>query len=225
MSESSSSTTPLHDNTLTISPEAAPGPLRLWLVRHGVTDWNLAGRWQGHSDVPLGKRGRADAAQIGPRLHGKTFDLIVSSDLSRALETARLAGFEPSREPRLREVNFGRFEGHHSEAIRDDPAYLEWLEHPTKTRWPDGESYGDVQTRVHAWIESLPITGEILAFTHGGVISMLASSLLGSTPFAAPRLWRFRAQHSSITVLERWQTPHGPGWTLERWSDAAHLEQ
>jgi broad specificity phosphatase PhoE len=198
--------------------------LRIWLVRHGVTDWNLEGRWQGHSDVPLGERGRADAARIRARLTGKSFDLVVSSDLTRALETARLAGFEPSLEPRLREVNFGRFEGGHSSVIRDDPAYLAWLERPTEARWPDGESYGDVQTRVHAWIESLPITGEVLAFTHGGVISMLASSLLEVTPFAAPRLWRLRAQHSSITVLERWQTPHGPGWTLERWSDAAHLE-
>ncbi len=224
MSESSSRSAPLHDSISTSPSEGAPGPLRLWLVRHGVTDWNLAGRWQGHSDVPLGERGRADAARIGPRLAGKPFDLTVSSDLSRALETAQLAGFEPTLEARLREINFGRFEGGQSKTIRDDPAYLEWLEHPTETRWPDGESYGDVQDRVHTWIESLPLAGEVLAFTHGGVISMLASSLLQAAPFAAPMLWRFRAQHSSITVLERWQTPHGPGWTLERWSDAAHLE-
>ena len=202
----------------------APGPLRIWLVRHGVTDWNLAGRWQGHSDVPLGERGRADAARIRPRLTGRTFDLIVSSDLTRAHQTAQLAGFEPTLEPRLREVNFGRFEGQQSQTIRDDPAYLAWLENPTHSRWPDGESYGDVQARVTAWIDELPPDADVLAFTHGGVISMLAASLLESTPFAAPRLWRFRATHSSITVFERWQTPHGPGWTLERWSDTAHLE-
>lgn len=224
MSEASGRPAPLHDRTARGPQEVAPGPLRLWLVRHGVTDWNLQGRWQGHSDVPLGERGRADAESIGPRLAGKRFDLIVSSDLARALETAKLAGFEPSLEPRLREVHFGRFEGGRSDAIRDDPAYLAWLERPTEIRWPEGESYGDVQRRVNAWIESLPPEGEVLAFTHGGVISMLASSLLEATPFAAPMLWRFRAQHSSITVLERWQTPHGPGWTLERWNDAAHLE-
>lgn len=202
----------------------APGPLRIWLVRHGVTDWNLTGRWQGHSDVPLGKRGRSDAAKIGPRLSGKHFDLTVSSDLTRAQQTAHLAGFEPILEPRLREVNFGHFEGRESRDIRDDPAYLQWLENPTGARWPDGESYGDVQARVMSWIDELPLEADVLAFTHGGVISMLAASLLESTPFAAPRVWRFRAQHSSITVFERWQTPHGPGWTLERWSDTAHLE-
>ena len=223
MSQKAGQPAPLHDRASTHQPDA-PGPLRIWLVRHGVTDWNLAGRWQGHSDVPLGERGRADAARIQPRLSGKRFDLIVSSDLKRAHQTAELAGFSPSLEARLREVNFGRFEGQQSQTIRDDPAYLAWLENPTESRWPDGESYGDVRARVAAWIEELPLEADVLAFTHGGVISMLASSLLEAAPFAAPRLWRFRAQHSSITVLERWQTPHGMAWTLERWNDTAHLE-
>jgi broad specificity phosphatase PhoE len=203
---------------------SSPGPLRLWLVRHGVTDWNLQGRWQGHTDVPLGERGRHDALAVRPRLEHQVFDRVVSSDLTRATQTAQLAGFEPTLEPKLREVNFGRFEGGFSSVIRDDPAYLDWLEHPTERRWPGGESYQDVQHRVLDWINSLPLEANVLAFTHGGVISMLAANLLESTPFVAPRLWRFRATHASITVFERWQTPHGLAWTLERWNDTAHLE-
>ena len=91
-------------------------------------------------------------------------------------------------------------------------------------RTPQGESYGDLLARSRAWLESLPESGDVLAFTHGGVIQTLTTALLSIPAMAAPRLWTLRVTHASLTVLERLWTPDGLAWTLERLNDTAHLE-
>src|SRR5260370_25534521 len=64
----------------------------LYLARHGETDWNAAGRWQGHTDIPLNAKGRAQAEAVASALQGAGLSGIVSSDLSRAYETAKIVG-------------------------------------------------------------------------------------------------------------------------------------
>jgi broad specificity phosphatase PhoE len=200
------------------------GPLRIWLVRHGLTAWNLEGRWQGWSDTPLHDDGRAQARGLRARFAGKSFDAVISSDLCRASETAQIAGFEPSLEPRLREVNFGDFEGGLNSDNIKLSAFQHWIEDPLHRRTPNGESYADLQTRALAWLETLPDSGDVLTFSHGGTIQVLITSLLKVPPLAASRIWTLRVLHSSISVLERWETPTGRVWTLERLNDTAHLE-
>jgi 2,3-bisphosphoglycerate-dependent phosphoglycerate mutase len=202
----------------------SPPPLRIWLVRHGVTDWNLEGRWQGWSDTPLSTLGQDQAWKLRTRLEHRHFDRVVSSDLIRALDTARLAGFEPTPVAQLRELNFGVFEGGTNSENAQHPEFAAWIQDPVTRAAPMGESYASLRGRAMHWLESLPEHGDILAFSHGGFIQVLTSGLLNLEPLAAPRVWRLRVTHGSITVLERYWTPSGAVWTLERLNDTAHLE-
>jgi len=90
-------------------------PERLYIVRHGETDWNREGRVQGHADIPLNENGRRQAAAIAERLRGTTIDAIYSSDLQRAAATARAIGEAVAAAPILtpvwREMNVGELEG------------------------------------------------------------------------------------------------------------------
>ena len=199
-------------------------PLRLWLVRHGVTDWNLIGRWQGWTDTALSETGRLQAQRLEMRFSGHHFDAVYSSDLQRAMDTAELAGLTPTPDARLREVNFGAFEGGLSSENRQHPEFEGWLAAPGTLRTPGGESYGDLQARALEWLSELPESGEIIAFAHGGTIQTLVTGLLGIEAMVAPRIWRLQVKHASITVLERHWTPTGAVWTLERLNDTAHLE-
>ena len=200
-------------------------PLRLTLVRHAVTDWNLEGRWQGWSDVPLGELGQAQAKSLKTKLEKTAYDAVFSSDLSRTMQTAEHAGFQPSLEPRLREIHFGIFEGETNAVVAAHPGFNTWLENPMQTKIEGGESYADLEARGLDWLKSLPETGEILAFTHGGIIQVLVPKLLDTTTFVGPRWWRFRAVHASITTLERWRMPNGEyAWTLTGLNDTGHFE-
>ena len=144
--------------------------LRLWLVRHGATEWSDAGRLNGWTDVPLNARGRAQAVALAERLAGTGVAGIWSSDLSRATETARLATGEPAPDPRLRELDFGSLEG------------MRWEECPPEVRRamaafegfraPGGESVESLRARVFDFVHSLP-RGDQVVFTHGGVIRLL----------------------------------------------------
>jgi broad specificity phosphatase PhoE len=96
--------------------------MRFCLVRHGQTDWNLEGRYQGQSDVPLNQTGRAEAQSLAGRLKGKSFAAIYTSDLQRARETAEIMAevltLPVTLEPLLREINQGEWEGQFVEAIK-----------------------------------------------------------------------------------------------------------
>ncbi len=201
-----------------------PAPLKICLVRHGVTDWNLEGRWQGWSDTPLSELGAEQAWKLRTRLEDKHFDRVYSSDLIRALDTARLSGFEPHPDARLRELNFGVFEGGNTSENAKHPEFAAWITDPVNRAAPLGESYASLRARAMHWLENLPESGQVLAFSHGGLIQVLTCGLLELNPLAAPRIWRLRITHASITVLERHWTPTGAVWMLERLNDTAHLE-
>ena len=83
----------------------------LVIVRHADTEWTVCGRHTGRTDIPLNDAGRAKAAALAPRLAGRSFAAVWSSPLSRALETARLAGFDPEVHDELAEWDYGDYEG------------------------------------------------------------------------------------------------------------------
>ncbi|TCT07573.1 histidine phosphatase family protein [Aquabacter spiritensis] len=163
---------------------------RLFLVRHGETDWNIAGRLQGRRDIALNALGRSQAAQVGRVLSQLAGDVrgfsFVSSPLLRAIETMRilrttldLPAAEFAQDGDLAELSFGRWEG------------LTWPEvrhrFPTHVRardrepWtfvpPEGESYADLSARAAAAVARLP--GEAVVVTHGGVIRALLHAHAG----------------------------------------------
>ena len=158
----------------------------LLLARHGETDWNAEGRWQGHSDTPLNEQGRAQARELGASLD--RVDVVYASDLARARETAEIAvaplGLEVRLDPRLRERGFGAWEGLTSAEI--EHRFVE-----AHGRWRSGDGFGadDAEAfdafaaRIHSFVEDVlrrHPEEHVLVVAHGGsirVIHALASGL------------------------------------------------
>ena len=200
------------------------GVLELWLVRHGETVWNCAGRVQGDGqggDPPLSETGRAQAQRLEPRLKG-TFTAVYNSGLRRTTETAQLAlpGVCSTPDARLRELSFGAWEGKTwAEVARTDPdALASWYGDPYKHAPTDGEMYADLETRVQAWLETLPKAGRVLAFTHGGPIRAV---LYGLTGVPQGQAWRFEVGPTSLTKLVLGDA----GVIVQTVGDVAHLEE
>ena len=153
----------------------------LALVRHGATEWNENGLVQGHSDVPLSGRGRADVARwrLPPALAGFA---LVSSPLVRAVETARLIAGEPEIEPRLIEMSWGSWEGRTLPDLRAELGDLmaAWEANGLDFRAPGGESPSDVQHRLEPWLaERARRRRATLAICHKGVIRALYALAVG----------------------------------------------
>lgn len=149
---------------------------RLCLIRHGQTDWNLEGRYQGQSDVPLNQNGLVQAESLIENLDGRTFAAIYSSDLTRARQTAepiaKRLGIQVRLEPRLREINQGEWEGVLVEDIKARYAEI-WSQRtvdPASVRPPGGETVGEVAERVHAALDDIARLhpgGIVLVVSHG----------------------------------------------------------
>jgi broad specificity phosphatase PhoE len=185
-----------------MAASAMPRPT-VYYIRHGETDWNVAGRLQGRRDVPLNARGRAQGSHCGKILRGLLardnrdpagLDY-VSSPLARACQTMELAravlglgaqGYR--REPRLSEIAFGDWEGFTIAQLHErDPARIAQREHD---KWhfvpPGGESYQMVSARITEWYESLATDTVVTA--HGGTARGLIAHLGIAKPAAAPLL-------------------------------------
>lgn len=157
--------------------------LHLTLVRHGSTRLSRERRYQGWTDEPLSPEGEEEARLLGERLRAERFGRVVTSDLSRARDTAAIALPEAaaSEDPRLREMDFGAWDAlTYDEAVRRDRARLErWIDAPHRTRPPGGESLADFRSRVAAAVDALPRNGEVLLVAHGGPLRTILARALG----------------------------------------------
>jgi broad specificity phosphatase PhoE len=182
---------------------------RLVLVRHGETDWSKAGRHTGRTDIPLNETGRAQARELATVLAGRWFTRVVSSPLARAAETARLAGFGDRVEldDDLREWDYGVFEGRTRAEIS--------LEMPGWTVWTvpivGGETLEALGERADRVIAALlPAGGDVLVFSHGHFLRVLAARWMDAPPVAASRLELWTATISELgweqdrRVIEVW---------------------
>lgn len=192
------------------------GRPRLFLVRHGETEWAASGRHTGWTDIPLNDRGRRQAKQLKERLDEETFALVVSSPLSRALETCRLVGLGDHAviDPDLREWDYGAYEGLTTDQIRQEiPGWTIWSD-----RVRDGEPIATVAARLDRMIaRALEADGDVALFAHGHALRILAARWLGLEPAAGAM---FALSTATISRL---------GWERERrvielWNEAAHLE-
>jgi len=147
------------------------GHKELWLVRHGETPASLGRTLAGWADVPLTGRGEEQARALRPVLEDERFEGIWSSDLSRAVATARLAWGEPRQDARLREMSFGSLEGQPWETL--DARLQEGLARFEGFAAPGGESFDALRSRVLAFVDGLE-PGRHLVFTHGGVVRLLS---------------------------------------------------
>ena len=199
---------------------------RLILVRHGETEWNRIGRYQGFARTPLNERGRWQAEQVARRLASWEIDAIYASDLPRAYQTAepiaRRLRLPISTTVALRELDVGEWEGLTVPEIQVEHAE-NWdacLVDPIQERRKGGESFADLAERVEEAFRQWQVehAGEVvLAVTHGGPIQVLVCTVLG-LPLHFRR--RLRIGNASITTLA-----HTDGqWYLETLNDTAHLE-
>jgi len=200
---------------------------RLIFVRHGVTDWNREGRWQGRLDPPLSDGGRREA-RMGADRPAADLDLrptrILSSTLARAAETAAIIGaplgVEVEPDARLVEIGAGEWEGrtHEELAASDGERYRAWRTTPGYGP-PGGEPIPEATERVRALLADVTAsdTWPVLLVSHGGTLRILARLLLD---LSAERAEAVDIDNASVSSAVR---DDGAGWRLERWNDELHL--
>jgi broad specificity phosphatase PhoE len=144
------------------------------LVRHGETDWSRAGKHTGRTDVPLNERGRAQARALAGKLAGRRFALVLTSPLSRAAETCRLAGLGSRATTRdeLSEWDYGAYEGRTTPEIRSErPGWSLWRDGVV-----DGETIAEVGARVDHLLPELDAAGgDVAVFAHGHLLRVLGA--------------------------------------------------
>ena len=197
----------------------------LVLIRHGETEWNRNGRYQGHADSPLTTRGLAQARAVAYALDGERFDAFYSSDLGRAKRTASIIADKVGRrfltDSRLREQHYGLMQGHDGKGARElDPGFFKSLSSGDADYVPKG---GESRRQRHERaIEALADIagrhqgGMILVVTHGGIVDSLFRETLG-IPHDSPR--RYSLYNAAVN---RFGYVDG-SWTLRLWGEVSHL--
>lgn len=164
-----------------VSP-AVPGGPKLWLLRHGETEWSRSGQYTGLTDLPLTELGETQARSAQAALSGVDFDLVLTSPLQRARRTAALAGFpEAQLEPNAVEWDYGDYEGIDSAVVRaENPGYLIW-----DSGVPNGEALEHVGARADEIVKrARAVTREdgapanVLVVAHGHFLRILAARWL-----------------------------------------------
>ena len=198
---------------------------RIILVRHGQTDWNIAGHYQGQSDSSLTNEGLEQARQTGRRLRGEGVAGIVCSDLGRASRTAEILNqflqLDIRIDPRWRERAFGKMEG--LSAAEVEQAFGSDFRERTK-RDPDFSPHGiealsRFQERIGTALDELShahLNQTILVVTHGGCLRCAFRHAL-SLPPASPA--RFALKNGALNVLRS----RGGEWFIDTWGDDVHL--
>jgi 2,3-bisphosphoglycerate-dependent phosphoglycerate mutase len=198
----------------------------LRFIRHGETDWNVQRRFQGQIDVPLNATGLHQAALLGARLAGDRADVLLSSDLQRARQTAAPLeaawGLPAVLVPGLREQHFGVLEGLELRTIRDlhPDLWARWTEHRADYALPGGaESVRAFHTRVWQAVQALATQHagrRVTVVTHGGVLDMLWRSAHGLPLDGAPRC---AIPNTGVNRL-RWVDGT---LVVDQWADDSHL--
>lgn len=179
---------------------------RILIIRHGQTDWNAAGRWQGMAQIPLNQVGIAQADALAEHLKDRPITAVYTSDLSRAKETAdRIAErhqLSPHADPRWRELNMGAFQGlTYAEIVAKYPEEARSMKQDYMGfSAPEGETRRQLQSRVYeAYLDIVKQEKgpEIAVVTHGGTIRVLLLKL-----FEGHEEANVPIENTSITIIE-----------------------
>ncbi len=203
--------------------------IRILLIRHGETDWNRNGRFQGRSDIPLNETGKKQAQALAERLRDESLTAIYSSPLIRAMEMARaIQAFHPSvpifSETGLTEMNLGEFEGMegHDWAARYAEFRRSWRENPGSLTMPGGENLEGVQARALQALYRIAASyskGSTLLFSsHNFVNLTLLCHAMGMT---LHRLRELRQGPAAINIIQ----VEGGKLRVEKVNDLSHLEE
>jgi broad specificity phosphatase PhoE len=194
---------------------------RLFLIRHGITEWNQQRRYCGRKDVGLSRQGELQAKELCKRLKKFKFDRIYSSDRKRALQTSRIIfdGVKVITLSGLREIDFGVFEGlRHKEIMKRYPViYRRWLKNPFQSRIPKAESLDTFKKRVNSTFRKiirLNCGKTIAVVCHGGAIAVFISTILKKNHF-----WRYVPAAASISMVEYKKSQ----LRVKKFNNTAHL--
>ena len=190
---------------------------RIWLVRHGETEWSKSGQHTGRTDIPLTTMGERQGQALGRTLAGRQFALVLTSPLARARETCRLAGFASAAQPSddLLEWDYGLYEGRTTAEVRvEQPGWSIWT-----TPMPKGETVEQVGERTRRVIERVAaVDGDVALFAHAHVLRILAACWIGLPPIHGRSLTLGTASLSVLgyerqtRVIEVWNQD----WQLRR---------
>jgi len=201
--------------------------LKLYLVRHGESAWNVKHIYAGQQDVPLSELGALQAERVAEQLQDIAFDALYASPLKRAHDTASpLANVKkmPLRlDSRLEEIHHGAWEGTPAAVIREQYAdeYLVWRTEPHRVKMPEGESLEDVSERVKNFLQDVfgkYNDGNILIVSHDAVLRVI---LLQTLTLGLEFFWRWRFDNASVSVVERIDDGN---FRLALLNDVHHLE-
>ena len=196
---------------------------KLYLVRHGETDYNNALRFQGQTDIPLNQTGIRQAEKVAGFFKDIPLQAIYTSSLKRARTTAEIIGKRKGIEPQvtdaLREMSFGIWENMNSNDIQKKYAkeWKDFFASPASTKIPQGESMSDVQKRAYPVVQQILDQypeGDVAFVAHGGIIRVLICTMLG---LDLNRTWHLHVGNASVTCFYYW----GRSYTL----DYANLTQ
>jgi broad specificity phosphatase PhoE len=187
------------------------GRPEIWLCRHGETEWSRDGRHTSRTDVPLTPKGLEEARRLASRLAGVRFDLVLTSPLRRAADTAALAGFPDAiREPMASEWDYGDYEGRTTAAIREEvPGWTVWT-HPL----PRGETAEQVGARADRVIDRVQKEAptRALLLSHGHFLRVLAARWIDLPATSGVRLLLDTASLSAlgwereVRAVKHWNT-------------------
>lgn len=170
---------------------------RVYVVRHGETEWSLSGQHTGVTDIPLTENGRAVARRLRPVLAEQSFELVLTSPLRRARETCELAGLgtRAAIEPDLHEWNYGEYEGLTSRQIHaEQPGWMLF-----RDGCPGGETPAQIGARVDRVLARVRgAAGDVALFAHGHVFRVLVARWIGLPPGAGAH---FLLDTATLNVL------------------------
>ncbi|MBK7202069.1 histidine phosphatase family protein [Candidatus Amarolinea dominans] len=199
----------------------------IWLLRHGQSQWNHEGRWQGQADIQLSELGRQQAHRVGQRLRRYQIEHLISSDATRALETAQVVGsylhLTPTPHAGLRESDIGAWTGLTSAEIKARfPEEWAAMNARADVARGGGETYSELRSRTWAVAQEAVARHHgraVLLVSHGTAIRALISAALGLDVFTMHNLWI-----GGNTALSRLRFRDGR-FHLDLHNDTAHLEE
>jgi alpha-ribazole phosphatase len=199
----------------------------LYLIRHGLTKWNLEKRYLGHTDQELDLEKLVELEPLRRTFEEITPHFIFTSDLQRCVNTSHYLFPEKKGcfDPRLREIHFGDWDGQTHQQLKEDSHYQDWLKNWEKVKPPNGESYLDFTHRVSLFlnevlhsIEKFHEDMNIIVVTHGGVIRKIMTYFLPSLSFDDTSIKN--GQGVRMTLHQK-----GGGYICSSWSVAPILEK
>jgi broad specificity phosphatase PhoE len=179
--------------------------VNVYIARHGETTWNAVGRYQGRLDTPLSPLGHAQARALAGALEPKHIERIISSPLSRCVDTAmplaKDIGVPIETDPLLLEIAHGTWQGRYRDEIaRTEPElYRTWREHPERVKFEGGESLADVAARWKQFIDAFDPRVNTLIVTHDIVVKL---AILERTGRPMTELRHVRAHNAGYAWFE-----------------------